>query len=96
MYKVYTFHEESWWDSVCDCCEATEMIYYDSKDTDLSLGTPHSKEDCYVSAIVTHIGRDLILDEELYKLYECSLNELLVLCDRLGIIVEIVEMEDGN
>lgn len=27
--KTLTIRRESWWDNVCDCCEPTEMIYYD-------------------------------------------------------------------
>lgn len=94
MTKVYTFYQDSWWDSVCDCCEAVEMVYYESNDTDLSLGTPHSEEDCYVVAIVSYLGRELNVDEVLYKLYEYPFEELLALCDKLGIVVEIVGEDD--
>lgn len=95
MSKTYTFHKNSWWDSPgCSCCDPTEMVYYESNDTDPTLGTPHSEEDCYVGAIVSYLGRDLISDEVLYNLYEFSFEKLLALSEKLGIIVEIVEEED--
>lgn len=46
MNKHFTFYEDSYYSSNgCDCCEPTQMFYYNSDDTDARLGSAHSEED---------------------------------------------------
>lgn len=95
MTHHFKFYKEYWCSSRgCSCCPDDVWEYYESGDVDPTLGTAHSEEDCYVHAIVTLVGRELIVDDVLYKLYEYSFGQLMDICDRLGIIVEIVEEED--
>lgn len=91
MTKVYKFFDDTWWDSVCDCCEPTEMTAFNSDDTDSNLGTAHSIEDCYIYAIKTEAqnqGVDLYINDD--SLWEQPLKSLKVIAKEFGIRVEIV------
>lgn len=95
MTRRFTFYDDSWWDSVCDCCEPTEMAAFNSDDTDSSLGTAHSIEDCYIYAILTEAekqGIDLTTNDD--SLWEQPLESLEIIAKELDIEVEI--MEKGN
>ena len=90
--KTFKFTDESWWDSGfgCDCCEATLMTAYNSEDTDPSLGTAHSKLDCYIQAITTVlIRRNHSRDFDTEVLYLMEEKEIKALCDAMKIEVEI-------
>lgn len=96
MDKHFTFYAGSWWDSVCDCCEPTKMEYHNSDDTDGSLGSAQSEEDCYAQAIVTVLGRDNLVTEEedlSHIFHYLDLDQLIRIADNIGIVVEIVEEE---
>lgn len=87
----FTFANDSWWDSPgCSCCEATLMEAYNSEDTDPSLGTAHSKLDCYIQAINTILlRRNHLCDFDPEVLYLMEEKEIEALCDAMGIEVEI-------
>ena len=94
MIKKYTFYEGSWWDCVCDCCEATQMFYYNSDDTDSSLGSASDEKHCYQQALITAMGRTAISDELEDAISCLDRKSLLQITENLGIIVEIIEEED--
>ena len=75
--KIYTFVDDSWYDNpACDCCEGDWMECYNSDDTDHSLGSAHSTEDCWQQVIISEIGRWNIPEDYETQLYEMSLDEL--------------------
>lgn len=89
--KRFCFIGNSWWDSQgCSCCEATLMEAYNSGDTDPSLGTAHSKLECYIQAISTVIiKRNHSYDFDPEVLYWLEEVEIESLCKAMGIEVEI-------
>ena len=92
MKTKFQFTDNSWWDSGfgCDCCEATLMTAYNSEDTDPSLGTAHSKFDCYIQAIITVlIRRNDSRDLDPEVLYLMEVWEIEALCEAMKIEVEI-------
>lgn len=89
--KQYYFTDDSWWDSCgCSCCPSTLMVCYNSDDTDHTLGSAISVEDCWVQAIISEIGRYNISDDYEESLWYMSLEELKEEAKNLNIEV-IVE-----
>ena len=89
--KTFKFVEDSWWDSICDCCKPTLMESYNSDDVYPGLGSAHSVEDCHVQALITHLGYDkTVRDDGSCDLYYLSLKELKDLCKEHKITVEII------
>lgn len=89
--KKFYFTDDSWWDSPgCSCCEASLMEAYNSEDTAPSLGTAHSKLECYIQAIITVLldrNYSCSFDSEAFYLMEEG--EIEALCAVLGIEVEV-------
>lgn len=89
----FHFTDSSWWDSGfgCDCCEAaTLMEAYNSEDTDPSLGTAHSKLDCYIHSLITVLlKRNDSCDFDPEALYLMKEEEIEALCAAMEIEVEI-------
>lgn len=90
--KKYYFADDSWWDEGfgCDCCPATFMECYNSSETHSSLGSAHSKLECYIQAIITVLLKrnySCPFDSEAFYLMEEG--EIEALCAVLGIEVEI-------
>jgi len=91
----YTFVQGVEWASIgCSCCESTEMVYYNSDDTDPSLGTASSEGHCYQQALITAMGRTDISDELEDAISCLDRKSLLQITENLGIIVEIIEEEE--
>jgi len=89
--KTYTFTNDSWIDSVCDCCPPTEMECYTSDDTDCNLGSAHSYEDCYVQSIVSSLGgQSVVSDEMLGELWCMDIKGLKSIAGDLNIKVKII------
>ena len=94
MNKHFVFTNDSMHISNgCSCCEPDYMEVYNSDETDGTLGSAHSEEECYVQAIITVLGRENINDEieEGLRILENDFNALLRITERMGITVEIVE-----
>lgn len=94
MNKHFVFTNDSMYiDNGCSCCEPDYMEVYNSDETDGTLGSAHSEEECYVQSIVTVLGRENINDEieEGLRILENDFNALLRITKRMGITVEIVE-----
>ena len=90
--KTYTFTNNSWTYSVCDCCAPTEMEVYNSDDTDCNLGSAHSHEDCYVQSIITSLGgQSVVSDEMLEELWCMDIKGLKSIANDLNIRVKIEE-----
>lgn len=88
--KKFNFMDSSWWDSLgCSCCEASLMEAYNSEDTDPSLGTAHSKLDCYIHAIITVMIERHSCDFDPEVLYLLEEKEIEALCKAMKIEVEI-------
>ena len=86
----FTFTDDSWWDdNGCSCCEPILMACYNSDDTEPSLGSAHSTEDCYAQALITFKGYDNISDDHMSEIYQMSLDELKADCKQYGIKVKI-------
>ena len=89
--KTYTFTDDSWIDSVCDCCAPTEMEVYNSDDTDCNLGSAHSYEECYVHAIVSSLGgQSVVSDEMLEELWCMDIKALKNMAADLNIKVKVI------
>ena len=89
--KTYTFTNDSWIDSVCDCCAPTEMEVYNSDDTNCNLGSAHSYEECYVHAIVSSLGgRSVVSDDMLEDLWCMDIKGLKSIAGDLNIKVKII------
>ena len=89
--KTYTFTDDSWIDSICDCCAPTEMEVYNSDNTDCNLGSAHSYESCYVHAIITSLGgQSVVSDEMLEELWCMDIKDLKSMCKDLNIKVKII------
>ena len=89
--KTYTFTDNSWTYSVCDCCAPTEMEVYNSDDIDCNLGSAHSYEQCYVQAIITSLGgQSVVSDEMLEELWCMDIKDLKSMCKDLNIKVKII------
>ena len=90
--KTYTFTNDSLTYSVCDCCPPTEMMEcYNSDDTDCNLGSAHSYESCYVQAIITSLGgQSVVSDEMLEELWCMDIKDLKSMCKDLNIKVKII------
>ena len=89
--KTYTFTNDSWIDSVCYCCTPTEMEVYNSDDTDCNLGSAHSYEECCVQSIITSLGgQSVVSDEMLEELWCMDIKDLKSMCKDLNIKVEII------
>lgn len=89
----YTFFDDSYWDSPgCSCCEPWYMEAYNSEKTDCNLGTASSREDCYIHAIITELGKNNghIPQDLLDQLYGASYDTLKAEAKRLKIKVEII------
>ena len=94
MNKHFVFTNDSMYvGNGCSCCEPDYMEVYNSDETDGTLGSAHSEEECYVQAIMTVLGRENINDEieEGLRILENDFNALLRITERMGITVEIVE-----
>lgn len=92
---VYKYSDDSWIDGRedCPCCSGLEFECYNAIGWEQN-GSATSLWDLYVDVIVAHkameygVGVDL-LDDNAYYLYEgFTLQELMTLCDRLGIVLE--------
>ena len=90
MNKKFVFTDDSWWDSVCDCCDAVFMECYNSDDTEPGLGSAHSTEDCYAQALITFKGYDNLSDDHMSEIYQMSLEELKADCRKHEIKVKIL------
>ena len=92
LMKKYIFTNDTWWDNpACDCCAPTEMEVYNSDDTDCNLGSAHSYESCYVQAIITSLGgQSVVSDEMLEELWCMDIKDLKSMCKDLNIKVKIV------
>ena len=89
--KTYTFTDNSWTYSVCDCCPPTEMECYTSDNTDCNLGSAHSYESCYVQAIITSLGgQSVVSDEMLEELWCMDIKGLKSMTRDLNIKVKII------
>lgn len=95
---VYKYTDDSWIDGSddCPCCSGLEFECYNAIGWEQN-GSATSLWNLYVDVIVAHkameygVGVDL-LDDNAYYLYEgFTLQELMTLCDRLGIVLERVE-----
>lgn len=83
----FVFYDDSWYDQPgCSCCEGFLMEAYNSSDTDCSLGTAGSLEDCYVQAIKTE--SDAYKEDE--GLWDLDLDSLKKIAKELCIRVEII------
>lgn len=91
MSKKYLFTNDSYFDSPwCSCC-AYLVELYNSDDTDCNLGSAHSYEECYVQAIVSSLGgQSVVSDEMLEELWCMDIKDLKSMCKDLCIRVEIV------
>lgn len=89
--KTYTFTNDSWIDSVCDCCAPTEVEVYNSDDIDCNLGSADSYESCYVQAIITSLGgQSVVSDEMLEELWCMDIKGLKSMAGDLNIKVKII------
>ena len=90
--KVYKFYDNGWWDNpACSCCDDTYYECYNSDDTDGNLGSAHSLEDCYVQSIVTSLGgQSVVSDEMLEELWCMDIKDLKSMCKDLNIKVKII------
>lgn len=87
----FTFTDDSYYFSNgCDCCDDTFMESYNSDDTEPSLGSAHSTEDCYAQALITFKGYENLSDDHMSEIYQMSLDELKADCKQYRIMVEIV------
>lgn len=86
---VYTFTDDSWYDSGpgCDCCEGDWVELYNCKDTLDWLGSAHSIDDAFVQAIVTDLG--LGEDGDYQHYYEKTQDELEEVLLTMGISVAV-------
>lgn len=91
MNKRFVFTNDSMYvGNGCSCCEPDYMEVYNSDETDCTLGSAHSEEECYIQTIVTVLGRENINDYISAGFYELDIDSLLKISERLGIIVEII------
>ena len=90
--KTYTFTNDTYWFSNgCDCCKDLEMPTFNSDDTDCNLGSAHSYESCYVQAIITSLGgQSVVSDEMLEELWCMDIKGLKSIASDLNIKVEII------
>lgn len=87
MTKCFTFYDDSYsYSNGCDCCEGGWVECYNSSDTQSSLGSAHSVEDCYVQAIITE--SDTYKEDE--ELWELDLDSLKKIAKELCIEVRII------
>lgn len=93
---VYKYTDDSWVDGSddCHCCSGLEFECYNAIDWEQN-GSATSLWNLYVDVIVAHkameygVGVDL-LDDNAYYLYEgFTLQELMTLCERLGIVLKV-------
>lgn len=93
--KTYTFYEESYWLSACcDCCTDDFIEMYNSDDIDPILGSSHSIEDCYVSAILSELGPTSVGEDYRDYLYGLHWKDLERISIDIDIEVIIVFKED--
>ena len=92
LMKKYIFTNDTWWDNpACDCCPPTEMEVYNSNDTDCNLGSAHSYEECCVQAIITSLGgQSVVSDEMLEELWCMDIKGLKSIASDLNIKVKII------
>ena len=90
--KTYKFTNDSYFDSPgCSCCNSYLVEVYNSDDTDCNLGSAHNYESCYVQAIITSLGgQSVVSDEMLEELWCMDIKDLKSMCKDLNIKVEIV------
>ena len=90
--KKYIFTNDTWWDNpACDCCEDLEMPTFNSDDTDCNLGSAHSYEECYVQSIISSLGgQSVVSDEMMEELWCMDIKDLKSMCKDLNIKVEII------
>lgn len=94
MRRKFKFVDNSYWLPECSIWNRTEDNYielYNSEDTDPILGSSHSIDDCYISAILSDHGATSVTEEYRQFLYNCSTEELLSIIDGLEIEVVIVD-----
>lgn len=95
---VYKYTDDSWFDGSddCPCCSGLEFECYNATDWEQN-GSATSLWNLYVDVIVAHKADEYgvsvdLLDDNAYYLYEgFTLQELITLCERLGIVLERVE-----
>lgn len=93
---VYQYTDDSWIDGSddCPCCSGLEFECYNAIDWEQN-GSATSLWNLYVDVIVAHKAKEYgvnvdLLDDNAYYLYEgFTLQELMTLCDRLGIVLEV-------
>lgn len=87
--KTYTFYDDSWWSSVCDCCEPTEIPAFNSDELTPIFGTAHSDEACLLLAVAHTKGMDSWEDipDDLRNL---TYSQLKQIAKELCIEVEII------
>ena len=90
--KTYTFTNDTYWFSNgCYCCEDLEMPTFNSDDTDCNLGSAHSYEECYVQSIISSLGgQSVVPDEMLEELWCMDIRGLKSIAEDLNICVNIV------
>ena len=94
---IYQYTDDSWvdGDEECPCCSGLTFEAYNAVGWDQN-GSATSLWNLYVDVIVSHKASTcyddyLALAEFAYELYEgFTLQELMNLCDRLGIVLEEV------
>lgn len=93
MSKKYLFTNDSYFDSPgCSCCDSYPVEVYNSDDTDCNLGSAHSYEECYVQSILTSMGgQSVVSDEMLEELWCMDIKALKSITNDLNIRVKIEE-----
>lgn len=96
---VYQYTDDSWVDGDpdCPCCSGLTFEAYNSVGWEQN-GSATSLWNLYVDALVYHMSEEL--DESIYNIGEFAydfyemftLEEIIDLCDRRGIILEKVEL----
>lgn len=94
---IYQYTDDSWWSSNgCDCCDADYMECYNAVGWEQN-GSAHDLHKLYSDVLFDYLCRDEevdLMEVPLYNPYKyLTLDELVTVLDRLGIVVEEIENE---